>query len=315
MQLRRSAVKKTRTNGPAGQRCRRNPTPMKIRDKLAGEHPSFSFEFFPPKDAEGTDQLYRTIADLRAFAPTYVSVTYGAGGSTRRLTVDLVRRIRAETGIETMAHLTCVDASRAELAEVLDELRDGGIENVLALRGDPPKGATLFEQPPGGFAHAAELVGFIRSRYDLCLAAACYPEKHPEAPDLATDLRHLKSKVDAGAELLITQLFFDNDLYFRFVDRAVREGIHVPILAGIMPITNVSQVKRFTAMCGATIPRSLMDRLEATQGQPCEVRAVGVEHAVRQCEQLLERGVPGIHFYTLNRSPATRLVLRALRGA
>jgi methylenetetrahydrofolate reductase (NADPH) len=287
---------------------------MKIRDKLSEEHPSFSFEFFPPKDAQGTDQLYQTIADLRSFAPTYVSVTYGAGGSTRRLTVDLVRRIRAETGIETMAHLTCVDASRAELAAVLDDLRDGGIENVLALRGDPPKGSVHFEPPPGGFAHAAELVEFIRARYDFCLAAACYPEKHPEAPDLETDLRHLKAKVDAGVEVLITQLFFDNECYFRFLDRTSRNKIHVPILAGIMPITNLSQVKRFTAMCGATIPGHLMERLEATDGQPREVRAIGVEHAILQCQQLLERGAPGIHFYTLNRSPATQLVLRALRG-
>src|SRR3954467_3150664 len=225
---------------------------MKIVDRL-GRAPVFSFEFFPPKDAEGVDRLFETIAELRPYEPGYVSVTYGAGGSSRRLTVELVRRIKHEVGIEAMAHLTCVGATRAELGGVLDELREGGIENVIALRGDPPRGSTTFVKTDGGLAHASELVGLVRSRYDFCIAAACYPEKHLEAADADSDLGYLKAKVEAGADFLITQLFFDNADYFAFVERARRAGIEVPIIAGIMPITNLSQIKRFTALCGATI--------------------------------------------------------------
>jgi len=285
---------------------------MKIVDRL-GHGPAFSFEFFPPKDAEGVERLFETIAELRPYEPTYVSVTYGAAGSTQRLTVELVRRIKHEVGIEAMAHLTCVGATREDLAGVLDELRAGGIENVIALRGDPPRGETVFKKTEGGFANASELVALIRARYDLCVAAACYPEKHLEAPDAATDLRHLKAKVDAGADFLITQLFFDNADYFAFVERARAAGITLPIVAGIMPITNLSQIKRFTSFCGSRIPDALLAELEAAGGDNDAVRAIGVEYATAQCRDLLARGVPGIHFYTLNRSLATRHVLDRLR--
>ncbi len=287
---------------------------MRITDKLAASAPSFSFEFFPPKDEAGMALLFSTIKELRGYEPSYVSVTYGAGGSTRRLTVDLVKRIKAETGIETMAHLTCVGASREEIRRVLDELAASNVENVLALRGDPPKGQTSFAPVVDGFGFASELIAFIKEQYSFCVAAACYPERHPEAVSVDDDLRHVKSKVDAGAELLITQLFFDNADYFSFVERARAAGIRVPILAGIMPVTNLSQVKRFTAMCGATIPDALLVALEATGGEPEKVRDVGVAHAVEQCRHLLERGAPGIHFYTLNRSNATRRIIDALRG-
>ncbi len=285
---------------------------MKIVDALLGPEPAFSFEFFPPKDDEGVSRLFETLAELRHYQPTYVSVTYGAGGSTRNLTVDLVRRIKAELGLEAMAHLTCVGASSDELAQVLDSLRAAGIENVLPLRGDPPRGESAFVRTEGGFGNASELCAFIRERFDFCLAGACYPEKHPEAPSAEIDLDHLKKKVDAGADFLITQLFFDNQDYFRFVERARSRGITVPIVAGIMPITNVAQVKRFTQMCGATIPQKLLSRLERDD-EPAAVRAVGVEHATEQCRELIRGGAPGVHFYTLNRSHATREILDNLR--
>jgi methylenetetrahydrofolate reductase (NADPH) len=287
---------------------------MKIIDKLTAATPAFSFEYFPPKNADGMRELYQTIQRLRRYEPAFVSVTYGAGGSTRELTVELVRRIKAETGLETMAHLTCLGATQDELRTVLGRLCDANIENVLALRGDPPRGAATFTRTPGGFAHASELIGLIRSDYDFCIAAACYPEKHPEAPDLATDLRFLERKVEAGADFLITQLFFDNRDYFAFVRKARALGIHQPIIPGIMPITNVSQIRRFSAMCGAHLPADLLARLEEAGGDCETIHAIGVAHAIEQCRALLDAGVPGIHFYTLNRSPATVRVLEAVRA-
>lgn len=287
---------------------------MRIIDKIKANTPAFSFEFFPPKDVEGVERLLGTAHELKAQNPTYVSVTYGAGGSTRRLTVDLVERIKREVGIETMAHLTCVGATQADAAQVLDQLKAGGIRNVLPLRGDPPRGSIKFEKVPGGFGFASELVAYIRGHYDFCLAGACYPEKHPEAVSREADLAHLKRKVNAGIDFLITQLFFDNSDYFDFVGRARAIGIEVPIVAGIMPITNLNQVKRFTTMCGSSIPTALLAKLEAAQADADAVRAIGVEHASEQCRGLLEGGVPGIHFYTLNRSNATLEILRNLRS-
>ncbi len=286
---------------------------MRIVEKLGGSRPAISFEFFPPKDQEGVDRLFQTVADLVPFAPAYVSVTYGAGGSSRQLTVDLVGRIQREVGIEAMAHLTCVGATQAELGGVLDQLQQKGVQNVIALRGDPPKGSTSFVTPEGGFCHASELTGFVKGRGGFCIAGACYPEKHPEAAALDIDMANLKRKVDAGAEFLITQLFFDNADYFSFVQRARDIGISVPIIAGIMPVTNVSQIKRFTAMCGARMPDQLMQRLEPVAADADAVGEIGVQHAVAQCRELLEKGAPGVHFYTLNRSKATVEILRRLR--
>ena len=287
---------------------------MKIIDKLSAKTPAFSFEFFPPKDEAGVDRLFETVARLKAFDPAYVSVTYGAGGSTRRLTVDLVRRIKREVGLEAMAHLTCVGATRHEIESVLEQLREGGIDNVLALRGDPPKGEASFVKSAEGFGYASELTEFIASKYDFCLAGACYPESHPESASLELDLRNIKRKVEAGVQVLVTQLFFDSADYFSFVARARAAGIEVPVIAGIMPITNVSQIKRFTAMCGASIPAPLLARLEAVGTDAAAVQAIGVEHATAQCRELIAGGAPGIHFYTLNRSPATVEVLERLRG-
>jgi len=286
---------------------------MRIIDKLKAHTPAFSFEFFPPKDGEGVERLLGTARELKAYDPTYVSVTYGAGGSTRRLTVELVERIKREVGIETMAHLTCVGATRADAAQVLEQLKAGGIRNVLPLRGDPPRGTTKFVKTEGGFGYANELMEFARSNYTFSLGGACYPEVHPEAANADVDLDNLKRKVDAGAQFLITQLFFDNSDFFRFRDRCVKAKIDVPIVAGIMPVLSVGQIKRFTNMCGAIIPSNLLRRIEAVEDDVDTVRHIGMFHATRQCSDLNTEGVAGIHFYTHNRSAATRAIFQYLR--
>ncbi len=287
---------------------------MRIADLLVTGRPVFSFEFFPPKTPAGEAGLFRTIDHLRELEPAFVSVTYGAGGSTRDKTVDLVRRIKHDIGIETMAHLTCVGAVADEIDSVLRQLRAAGIENVLALRGDAPNNDVQFTAVPGGFQYASQLVTFIRQRgYEFCVAAAAYPEGHVECRDRDLDLQHLKAKVDAGADLLITQLFFDNRDFDVFVERARLLGIRSPIIPGIMPITNLAQIERFTSMCGARIPDELRQRLLACGDDEQAVRAVGVEHAFEQCRDLLARGAAGIHFYTLNQSLATRAICERLQ--
>jgi methylenetetrahydrofolate reductase (NADPH) len=280
--------------------------------------PVFSFEFFPPKTDEGVRALFETVEALRPLGPAYVSVTYGAGGSSRLKTVDLVKRLKRESEVEAMAHVTCVGASREEVAEVLDEVAGAGIQNVLALRGDPPRGQTAFVPHPEGFRYASELVAFIRSRperWRFCVGAAAYPEGHVETRDLGQDLRNLKTKVEAGADFLVTQLFFDNARYFGFVERARAAGIALPVIPGIMPFTNVEQIERFTAMCGASIPPPLRAAMEVRREDPDSARELGVAYASLQCADLLRRGAPGIHFYTLNRSPSTRAILAALRAS
>jgi methylenetetrahydrofolate reductase (NADPH) len=286
---------------------------MRIRELLTTGRPSFSFEFFPPKDEAGFVQLRDALASLRELRPTYVSVTYGTGGSTRRQTIDLVTRLRADYGIEAMAHLTCVDATRTEILSVLECLDQAGIENVLALRGDPSDGQGPFRPHPEGFAYASELAAFARRYFKFCLGGACYPEKHIDAPSPEIDLANLKRKVEAGCEFLISQLFFDNQRYFDFVARVRAAGIGVPIIPGIMPITNVRQIERFTRQCGASIPEPLLSELRLLQDDPHAVLSLGVAHATAQCVELLQRGAPGIHFYTLNKSPATRTILMAIR--
>jgi len=288
--------------------------PMRIRELLSTGRPSISFEFFPPKDEAGLERLKHALGSLRELRPTYVSVTYGAGGSTRRQTVELVTEIQRDYGITPMAHLTCLDSSRDEIRDVLQRLTDAGIENVLTLRGDAPQGQAEFKPSADGFAHADELAAFARSEFSFCLGGACYPETHPEAPSAEQDLRMLARKVDAGCEFLITQLFFDNQRFFDFVARARAAGIGVPIIPGIMPITNVAQVERFTKMCGATIPESLWSELQFLKDDPNAVLSLGVAHATAQCLEVLQRGAPGIHFYTLNKSPATRTILKAVQN-
>ncbi len=287
---------------------------MKI-DRIIAEadRPLFSFEFYPPKTDAGERVLGLALESLRQLDPDFVSVTYGAGGSTRARTLDLTKWIKQELGIEAMAHLSCVGVTTDELRTILDDMSAAGIENVLALRGDPPRGETEWRAHPGGLSYSTELAALISADYDACVGGACFPEVHPEAPDLAHDLRFLREKVDNGVSFLITQLFFDNELYFRFVDEARAAGIEVPILPGIMPITNLSQIKTITGLCKASIPEPLREALEWRSHDPEAVLQLGVSYATLQCAELLARGAPGIHFYTQNRSHATRAILSALK--
>ena len=286
---------------------------MRIDEILEERRPVFSFEFFPPKTPQGEENLYAALAELRRLEPAFVSVTYGAGGSTREKTIEIVKRIHDEFGLEAMAHFTCVGATVDELRGTLDEMRDAGLENVLALRGDPPEGETEWVKTEGGLAYSTELAKLIADDYDFAIGGACFPETHIHATSADDDLRYLKEKVDAGARFLITQLFFDNQAYYDFVARAREVGIEVPIVPGIMPITDAGQIKRITQMCGAKIPERLLRELELRGDQPGSVTDLGVAYATLQCADLLASGAPGIHFYTLNRSPATRAILSALK--
>ncbi|MDP6537953.1 MAG: methylenetetrahydrofolate reductase [NAD(P)H] [Planctomycetota bacterium] len=286
---------------------------MRISEIYGGGRPVFSFEFFPPKTAEGAGKLLTTVADLKdALAPDFVSVTCGAGGSTRERTLECVTSIQGSLEITAMAHLTCADTSTDDIRENMQLLLANGVENLLALRGDPPADGRPADPVPDGFGYASELVEFLEDNYDVDIGGACYPEGHIESADPATDLRWTRHKVECGARFLITQLFFDNAHYFGFVERARAAGIDVPIVPGIMPITNRAQVERFTAMCGATVPEELAQRLEGCGDDAAKCMATGIEHAILQCRALLEGGAPGVHFYTLNKSHATRSVLAAV---
>jgi methylenetetrahydrofolate reductase (NADPH) len=285
---------------------------MRITDIIKRHKPAFSLEFFPPKSDEETAQLFQTLNDVRHLNPAFVSVTYGAGGGTRDRTLQIVEQAKSKIGLESAAHLTCVGHSRSDLTEILDELAHSGVENVVALRGDPPKGEPRFTPNPNGFRYASELTAFIRESYPLCIAVAGYPEGHIESPDKESDWAHLEQKVRAGADLIITQLFFENSHFFAF-ERHMRErGVSVPIIPGIMPITNYQQILRFTRMCGASIPERVVSDLEAIQHDPESVHRYGIELATKQCRDLLAHGVPGIHFYTLNKSRATQEILSNL---
>ncbi len=286
---------------------------MRIDQILASKRPVFSVELFPPKTAEGKKELLATARSLRELEPDFVSVTYGAGGSTRDGTVEITRALKDELGLETMAHLSCVGESAEGIAATLDRIAAAGIENVFALRGDPPRGQEDFVQPEGGLGSAAELAAFIGSRWDFTVGGACFPEVHPEAPDLDTDLDYLKTKVEAGASFLITQLFFDNQVYFDFVAAAREKGIDVPILAGIIPVASYAQTKRICDLCDASIPTRLEAAFAAVDGDEGAEFELGVAYAAQQGAELLIAGVPGIHFYALNRAPATRAVLGALK--
>jgi methylenetetrahydrofolate reductase (NADPH) len=286
---------------------------MRIDEILAGDGPSFSFEFFPPKTPEGEENLYTALSELKELEPDFVSVTYGAGGSTRAKTIEIVKRLKDEWGLEAMAHFTCVGATVPELRETLDAIRAAGIENVLALRGDPPAGQDEWTKTEGGLEYSRELVELIAADYPFAIGAACFPETHIHATSPEDDLRYLGEKVAAGAEFLITQVFFDNSFYFDFVRRARAAGVGVPIIPGVMPITRVGQVERMAAMCGSAIPDALRRELHVREDDPEAVLDFGVAYATLQCAELLAAGAPGIHFYTLNRSPATRAILSALK--
>jgi methylenetetrahydrofolate reductase (NADPH) len=290
---------------------------MRIDEILASTtSPVFSVEFFPPKTEEGREALFETVEVLRELGPSYFSVTYGAGGATREGTLETTRAIRDEYGVEAMAHLSCVGETTESLREIVDRIADAGIENILALRGDPPRGQDDFVQPEGGLGSAADLAGLISETHpQIAIGGACFPEVHPEAPNLEADIAYLKTKVDNGATFLITQLFFDNRSYFDFVPAARAAGIEVPIIPGIMPMTGYKQIARICELCDAKIPVPLSDAMEAAGGDERIEFELGVAYAAQQCAELLRVGVPGIHFYALNRWPATRAILAALQAA
>jgi methylenetetrahydrofolate reductase (NADPH) len=283
---------------------------MRNADHFRSGRPVFSFEFFPPKTDAGFAALYRTVEELKLLNPDFVSVTWGAGGSTRRKTVEIVIQIQQEIGITAMAHLSCIGSTPDQLTETLLRLQRAGIENVLALGGDRPAD---YVPPAGAFTYANELVGFIRSGFDFCLGGACYPETHQRAPSPAADLANLVRKVEAGVEFLITQMFYDSADYFAFVARARAAGIRVPIVPGIMPIISAANIRRIATLSAARIPTALEAQLARVEHDDDLTLEVGVEWATRQCRELLDGGAPGIHFYTMNKSPATRRVFENLR--
>jgi methylenetetrahydrofolate reductase (NADPH) len=274
-----------------------------ISELFSGRRSLRSLEFYPPRDEAGVEALRQTAAALQRVAPDFVSVTYGAGGSTRERTAQVSALLKDEFGFTVMPHLTCVGHSRAELTALADRIHAGGFRNIMTLRGDPPKDAGGFQPQADGLSHALELVTLLRQRHaDFCLGVAGYPEKHPEAASADADLAHLKRKVDAGAHFVTTQLFFDNDVYHRFVDRCRAAGIGVPIVPGIMPVLSLKQVQRFTSMCGASLPEKLVRRLEAAGDNAEVVESVGLDWALTQIRRLLDRGAPGYHLYILNRA-------------
>jgi len=288
---------------------------MKIIDILTrSTRPIFSFEFFPPKTEEAMTQLFETLKKVKTLNPAYISVTYGAGGGTRDKTIEIVEQAKNIIGLESMAHLTCVGHSKEEIKKILDELETSKIENVVALRGDPPKGETSFKPNPHGFRYASELTKFIHTSYPFCIAVAGYPEGHIESPNKETDWDNLTQKVKAGGDFIITQLFFDNHDFFTFEKRIREKGVTVPIIPGIMPITNYHQILRFTQMCGAKIPEKIIRDLQPIQDDVVEVQRYGIEYATSQCKELIAHGVPGIHFYTLNKSNASQEIIRGLKG-
>jgi methylenetetrahydrofolate reductase (NADPH) len=286
---------------------------MNIRDILGRQQPCFSFEFFPPRTREAGEQLYKTIEDLVPLRPSYVSVTYGSGGSTRELTHGLVIRIREHTRLAIVAHMTCVGAAQEEIGSILHAYQDHGIENIMALRGDPPRGETAFVQPPGGFAHAAELVAFTRRHFPtMGIGVAGFPEGHPETPNRLKEMDHLKAKVDAGADYICTQLFFDNRDFYDFCERCEIAGIRVPIIAGIMPVTSIRGMVRMAELAlGARFPARLTRSLVRAKDDEY-VERVGIHWATEQVRDLMDHGVRGVHFYTLNRSKATLRIYETL---
>ena len=286
---------------------------MRIDSLFGSGEPVFSFEFFPPKTEQGEQNLFAALDELQPLDPAFVSVTYGAGGSTQAKTLDIVNRVRDEHGLEAMAHFTCVGATVDQLRHTLDQMRDAGHENVLALRGDPPAGQEEWVKTEGGLEYSSQLVALLKADYDFSIGAACFPEGHIHATSPEDDLRHLKEKVDAGVDFLITQLFFDNRLYYDFVERARGIGITVPIVPGIWPITGYAQIARVSALCGATLPEHVLGELDARKDDEEAVAEFGVAYATMQTADLLAHGAPGAHFFTLNRSPATRAILSALK--
>ena len=284
-----------------------------VVQRLTSGKPLFSVEFFPPKDDAAGDRMLRAAQALQGYDPDFVSITYGAGGGTRTTTLKYARMLKEQCGFEVMPHLTCVGHKEAELMDILQDFESAGFRNVMALRGDPPKGETRFQAEEGGFSHANELVRFIRRNFsDFGIGVAGYPEKHPESPDAGDDVQRLGHKVSCGADFVTTQLFFDNEFYFDFVKRCRQAGIHVPILPGLLPVLSLAQIRRFSSMCGAALPPELEKRLEDAGEDGAQ--QVGADWAYEQIKGLLDGGAPGFHLYALNKSKATTSILERLRG-
>jgi len=284
---------------------------MKIGDIIKARGSSLSFEFFPPKDTAAEDRLFQTITDLKGYQPTFVSVTYGAGGGTLRNTRKVIVRIKKETSLVPMPHLTCVEQSHKDLDNILQDYKKNGIENVLALRGDPLKGTDKFVAHPDGYCYAIDLVRLVVTVGGYSIGVAVYPEGHTEAPDLETDMYYTKQKINAGADFAITQMFFDNRFFYNFMERAGKAGITIPVIPGIMPITDIEKIKRFGKMTGATLPRSIVEPMEKA-ASPEEALKLGIEFATKQCENLNQNGVKYFHFYTLNQSQAVTEIVNNL---
>lgn len=285
---------------------------MKISQIFQKQEKTFSFEFFPPKDEISAVDLGINIGQLINLSPSFITVTYGAGGSTQEKTFKLVDYLQSRIGLTCMAHYTCVNASIAKIEQDIKVLQCAGIKNLMLLRGDPPGGSKIFSPHPQGFKYASELITHVKTLGDFCIGGAAYPEGHPESLNAETDVINLRHKINAGAEFLITQMFFDNDIYFDFVEKARKNGITARIIPGIIPITNYKQVKKFISLSNASIPTELTEQLDEFQNDAEKIYNIGVEYAVKQCKKLLERGAPGIHFYTLNKSRATVDIFQSL---
>jgi methylenetetrahydrofolate reductase (NADPH) len=295
---------------------------MHITDILSAKSPSLSFEFFPPRAAAAWEELYETIQNLETLSPSFVSVTYGAGGSTRELTHDLVLRIKQTTNIPPVPHLTCVGHTKSEIDAILTRYAEAGVSNILALRGDPPKDQANYDWSQGDFRHAADLVAYIKKFNDSSrhpdprgfgIGVAGFPEGHPATPNRVDELDHMKAKVDSGADYICTQLFFDNHDFFDYRDRCQLAGIHIPMIAGIMPVTSLSSMKRMAELAaGARYPAKLIKALDRANSNPEAVERAGIHYAAQQCAELLDHSIAGIHFYTLNKSHATRQIYASL---
>ncbi len=285
---------------------------LKLIKKLKERKEGISFEFFPPKSNAGRDSFIKVVQELKVFDPLYVSVTYGAGGTTQDRTFEALTGIINETDLTVMSHLTCIGATRASLSVLLAKYRAAGIDGILALRGDPPRNAPYFSLGQGEFKYARDLVDLIKKYGSFSIAVAVYPEGHGQSPSIEKDMEYTKQKIDAGADFAITQMFFDNHYYYDFVDRAGKLGISIPVLPGIMPIIDCKGIVEFAGLCNATVPKEILERMEPVMDMPEETRKRGVEFAVRQCEDLMKHGVKYFHFYTMNRSDSVSEILHAI---
>jgi methylenetetrahydrofolate reductase (NADPH) len=285
----------------------------KIKDLLKNNTPIFSFEFFPPKDELGAVEFGVHVGRLIQLKPSFVSVTYGAGGSTQDKTFGIVDLLQTKMGLTTMAHYTCVNASKQKVANDINSLYEMGIKNLMLLRGDPPKGADVFVPHKEGYQYASELIADIAQTNKFSIGAAAYPEKHVEAKTIEDDIQNLKKKVESGTDFLVTQMFFNNDVYYEFIEKTDKAQINCPMIPGIIPVTNFTQIKRFLDLSNASMPKDFMSRLEKNKNNPEAVYKIGIEHAVKQCKDLLSNGAPGIHFYTLNKSRAAIDIYEAIK--